>query len=47
MDAPAAHYVWPIRLFIYRSGNRAAFWCPMSNPNSKWDLAANNTIGVR
>ena len=40
------HYVWPIRLFIYMSGNRAAFWCPMSNPNSKWDLTANNSLGI-
>jgi len=40
------HYVWPIRLFTYMSGNRAAFWCPMSNPNSKWDTNANNSLGV-
>ncbi len=40
------HYVWPIRLFPYMSGNRAAYWCPMSNPNSKWDTNVNNTIGV-
>ena len=40
------HYVWPIRLFTYMSGNRAAFWCPMSNPNSKWDTNANNSLGA-
>ena len=39
-------YVWPLRLFTYMSGNRAAFWCPMSNPNSKWDTNANSSLGV-
>jgi len=44
--AGSLRYVWPIRLFTYMGGNRAAFWCPMSNPNSKWDTNANNSLGV-
>jgi prepilin-type N-terminal cleavage/methylation domain-containing protein/prepilin-type processing-associated H-X9-DG protein len=40
------HYVWPTRLFSYMGGNRAAFWCPISKPNSKWDTNANKTIGI-
>jgi prepilin-type N-terminal cleavage/methylation domain-containing protein/prepilin-type processing-associated H-X9-DG protein len=40
-----AHYVWPTRLFTYMGGNRAAFWCPVANPNSKWDTNVNTTLG--
>jgi len=41
------HYVWPTRLFTYMGGNRASFGCPTSNPNSKWDTNANNSLGVK
>ena len=44
--AGSMYYVWPNRLFSYMSGNRAAFWCPMSKPNSKWDTNANNSLGA-
>jgi prepilin-type N-terminal cleavage/methylation domain-containing protein/prepilin-type processing-associated H-X9-DG protein len=40
-----AHYVWPKRLFTYMAGNRAAFWCPVANANSKWDTNVNTTLG--
>jgi prepilin-type N-terminal cleavage/methylation domain-containing protein/prepilin-type processing-associated H-X9-DG protein len=43
--ASNAYYVWPIRLLPMMSGNRAAFWCPAANPNSRWDTNFNNSLG--
>jgi prepilin-type N-terminal cleavage/methylation domain-containing protein/prepilin-type processing-associated H-X9-DG protein len=44
--ADSPHYVWPVRLFTYMAGNRPAFWCPMSNPNSRWNTNDNKTLGI-
>lgn len=38
---PNFYYVWPPRLLTYMGNNRAAFWCPMANPNSAWDTNLN------
>lgn len=38
-------YVWPTRLYTFMSGNREAFWCPSTYPNSKWDTNANTSLG--
>ncbi len=38
---PSFYYVWPPRLLTYMGNNRAAFWCPMANPNSAWDTNLN------
>ena len=40
------HYVWLTRLVHPTwADNRAAFWCPTANPNSKWDTNATPTLG--
>jgi prepilin-type N-terminal cleavage/methylation domain-containing protein/prepilin-type processing-associated H-X9-DG protein len=38
-------YVWPERLFTAMGGNRAAFWCPVSNANSRWNTNDNKSLG--
>ena len=43
--ANPAHYIWPIRLFINMSGNRAAFWCPTAKVNSRWNTNDNKSLG--
>ena len=40
-----ARYVWPTRLFSLMGGNRAAFWCPVAIPTSRWDTNFNNSLG--
>jgi prepilin-type N-terminal cleavage/methylation domain-containing protein/prepilin-type processing-associated H-X9-DG protein len=44
--ADSLHYVWPVRLFTYMAGNRPAYWCPMSNPNSRWNTNDNKSLGI-
>lgn len=37
--------IWQVRILPYVGGNRAVFWCPVTEANCKWDTNVNTTFG--